>query len=312
MQTRQDVVTRLEQARTEAGLNISELQRRLKGMRVRGASYPNVHAILKGRQVPGVAFLEAAAQVLRVPTAWLMLGEGHETPAAGIVADAARFRAAVPPEDWLRRMTRDGKLTREAAISQWQERQQREEPLLRRAAAAAADYRRHDDAVRAAFKRAFSFHSSGDADEWAAASRPWYYARWRFAPHPEVEIGPAAEVAAARAMGRALAAPLRALGIEHDSVSPWRLRQYVTLVSAALEAVLIGKAELEHRPALVVTIGKSRGRARQLYRERLAKARTPEGRKAADDKRRATLERAATLSRKRDLEQIRIGTTVGH
>lgn len=73
---------------------------------------------------------------------------------------------------------------------------------------------------------------------------------------------------------------------------------------------MIGKAELGQRRAYI-SFGKSRGRALREHRERLAKARTPEGRKAAEDGLRATLERAAALGRKRELEEIRIGTTVG-
>lgn len=49
-----------------------------------------------------------------------------------------------------------------------------------------------------------------------------------------VEIVPSADLAAARAMGRALAAPLRALGIKYFDASPWQLHHYVALVSAAL------------------------------------------------------------------------------
>jgi len=267
MRASNDVARRLTDAREEGGLSIRQFQKKLTGARVPGASYPNVHAILQGDQAPSIAFLEGAARVLRVSAAWLAFGVDPRPPATGIVADAARFRAAVPNEDWLRRVTRDGKLTRDAAIAQWQERQQREEPLIRRAEAANADYHRHAEVVRAAFKRTFSFHPSGDADEWAAASRPWYYARWRFAPGPKVaggwvEIGPSADLAAARAMGRALAAPLRALGIKYFDVSPWQLHQYVTLVSAALEAVLIGKAEVGQRRAYI-SIGKKAGDERR-------------------------------------------------
>jgi len=51
---------------------------------------------------------------------------------------------------------------------------------------------------------------------------------------------------------------------------------------------------------------------RDVNRARLAEARTPKGRREADDRRRATWDAAVALGRKRELEEIRIGTTVGH
>lgn len=129
-----------------------------------------------------------------------------------------------------------------------------------------ADRKRHEQRVRAAFAQACPVALGEDAATWAAAERPWHYACWRFAPQPKadewVTIGPAAELAAAKAVGRALALPLRALRVGDYTISPWQFNQYVRLASAALEVVLVGTQQMQARRHLRLTVEKSRGRAR--------------------------------------------------
>ena len=143
--------------------------------------------------------------------------------------------------------------------------------LTREQEQAEADRARHEQRVRAAFARAFPA-AYDDESLWEAAAGPWRSACWRFAPPPKakepVPIGPAAELAAARAVGQAIAAPLKALRVDPRRISPWQLGQYVQLVSCALETVLVGAPEIQFRRKLV-TVGKPRGRARRQSAPRL-------------------------------------------
>lgn len=76
---------------------------------------------------------------------------------------------------------------------------------------------------------------------------PWYRALWRFAA-ADGKITAASQIKAARAVGRAFAAPLRALGIQTADVSPWQVEHFTLLLRAALEVLVIGPPEIHAHP----------------------------------------------------------------
>lgn len=111
------------------------------------------------------------------------------------------------------------------------------------------------DPMFEAFLKAFP--AAAGLDVRAAAARAWYYAQGRFASGGHTshgrEITQRDQIAAAKAVGEALHASLVALKVKPEAVSPWQLRQFVTLTLAAFETILIGTGDVAFR-RLRVTI----------------------------------------------------------
>lgn len=256
--TKTPVATRLREALADADWSIYRLHQELARVGVKGSSYANVTAACEGESRPGgkkswkhpqpftptVPFIQAAAKLLKVSPSWLAFGEGSKTPAAAIVAEvSAEVRA----------------------------REAREAAMFEEIGRVGELVDRHHKAVQSAFERAFppaQIYAQGDMEPvWEVAVRPWFSGRHRFAVRGDNQK--MVDLAAARAVGRAFAAPLKALKVDPNRLSRWQLQQYPRILAAALEVLLLEPGDLTH---FVYRVGKAPTGARARVRRHTGKA----------------------------------------
>lgn len=287
----QAIADRLVDALHERGKTVHWLFAQLRGDKPAGRflSYTTVRSYARGDTMPSLDMLREAARVLHMDYAHLVSGKGEPTaaPGGGGPTSASRLSTLVAKMNAMRDEAR-GKTRQEIPASQQAEfralalearavgRDLADAKAKREAEASWDEEERHQVRIQAAFAAAFPA-ARDDQTLWEAAAGSWYFACRRFVPQPRanevVEIGAAAQVAAARAVGQALAAPLAALRVSDRDLSPWRRGQYARLISAALETVLVGVPEFQYRP-LYLSVRKPRGQTPRRSATRLRRDRT--------------------------------------
>jgi transcriptional regulator with XRE-family HTH domain len=85
---KQEVGARLEEALAKRDRTITSLQEAMEDRGLSGVSYPNVHAYVKGKTMPSIEFLAAAAEDLDVSFEYLALGRGSIDEPEAIVERA--------------------------------------------------------------------------------------------------------------------------------------------------------------------------------------------------------------------------------